>query len=220
MPGKFHHEQIQRGNDAMSKLAAARVAVCGAGALGSHLVDALARVGVVSLRAIDFDRVEEHNISTQLYGEDEVGLFKVEALRNHLFRATGVELDAVRKTLSADNARTLLKDVGLVVDAFDNAKARQAVQDHCRGAGVPCLHAGVNGDYGEVVWDDVYRVPRDVGEGDACDYPLACNLVTLVAAIVAESVIRFIASGVRESWTVTLGDFAITAFQPRSGDGE
>ena len=94
MAGKFHHERIYRGDDAMAKLSRARVAVCGAGALGSHVADALARLGVTGLRAIDFDRVEEHNVSTQLYDEAEVGLFKVEALRSRLFRATGVEVDA------------------------------------------------------------------------------------------------------------------------------
>src|ERR1043165_3988068 len=99
MAGKFHHEEIFRGSDAMAKLAQARVALCGAGALGSNLADNLARQGVRALRVIDLDRVEEHNISTQIYGEAEIGAWKAEALRNRLFRATGVEIEAIRKEL-------------------------------------------------------------------------------------------------------------------------
>src|SRR5262245_42466475 len=108
MAGKFHHEQIYRGDDALAKLGSARVTLCGAGALGSNLADNLARHGVVHLRAIDRDRVEEHNVSTQLYGESDVGVWKVEALRNRLFQTTGIELDAQRKDLTTQTARQLL----------------------------------------------------------------------------------------------------------------
>ena len=66
MAGKFHHENLYRGEGALAKLAALRVALCGAGAVGSNLADNLARQGVASLRVIDHDRVEEHNVSTQL----------------------------------------------------------------------------------------------------------------------------------------------------------
>jgi molybdopterin/thiamine biosynthesis adenylyltransferase len=38
---------------------------------------------------IDRDRVEEHNVSTQVYGEADVGAFKAEVMRNRLFRSVG-----------------------------------------------------------------------------------------------------------------------------------
>jgi len=89
MASKFHHEAIYRGADSLAKLAGLQVTLCGAGALGSQLADNLARQGVQHLRVIDRDRVEEHNVSTQLYGESDVGAWKVEVLRQRLFRATG-----------------------------------------------------------------------------------------------------------------------------------
>ena len=128
-------------------------------ALGSHLADNLARQGFRQLRVIDRDRVEEHNVGTQLYGESDVGAWKVEVLRQRLFRATGVEIDAVRKELSDRTARTLLQNGGLVVDTFDNSTSRRLVQEHCRTLGLPCLHVGLYSDYGEVIWDERYRVP-------------------------------------------------------------
>src|SRR5262249_22991156 len=156
-----HHEQIYRGADGLEKLAATRLTLCGAGALGSHLADNLVRQGFGPPRVIDRDRVEEHNVSTQLYGESDVGAWKVEVLRNRLFRAAGVEVDAVAKELTERNARSLLQDGGLVVDTFDNSASRRLVQEQCRALGLPCLHVGLFADYGEVVWDEHYRVPND-----------------------------------------------------------
>jgi molybdopterin/thiamine biosynthesis adenylyltransferase len=182
MTSKFHHEQLYRGADALAKLAAVRLTLCGAGALGSHLADNLVRQGISSLKVIDCDRVEAHNVSTQLYGESDVGAWKVEVLRNRLFRAAGVEIDAVNKELTGLSARGLLKGSGLVVDTFDNSSSRLVVQDECRALQLPCLHVGLFTDYAEVVWDEVYRVPRDVA-GDVCDYPLTRNLVLLAVAV-------------------------------------
>jgi molybdopterin/thiamine biosynthesis adenylyltransferase len=214
MADKFHHEALYRGPDCLARLAAVPICFCGAGALGSLLADNLARQGVRTWKVIDRDRVEEHNVGTQLYGETDVGGWKVEVLRNRLFRSVGVEIDAVARELTERNARTLLKGAGLVLDTFDNAAARQLVQDHCRALQVPCLHAGLFADYAEVVWDEGYRVPRDVA-GDVCDYPLARNLVLLAVTLASEAVIRFLLDGTRGDWSATLRDFAVRPLEAR-----
>jgi molybdopterin/thiamine biosynthesis adenylyltransferase len=214
MPGRLHHEQIYRGPEALARLAAARVVLCGVGALGSHLADNLARQGVGLLRVIDRDRVEEHNVSTQLYGESEVGVWKVEALRTRLFRAAGVEVEAVGKELTERNARTLLKGASLVIETFDNSASRRLVQEVCRGLALPCLHVGLFADYAEVVWDEAYRVPGDLA-GDVCDYPLARNLVLLAVAVASETLVRFVLDGERNHWSLTLRDFTIRPLENR-----
>src|SRR5262249_9632349 len=106
MPDKFHHERISRGPQALARLASVPLTLCGAGARGSLLADNLARQGFRQWRVIDCDRVEEHNVGTQLYGEAEIGAWKVEALRSRLFRAVGVEIEAIPKELTARNARS------------------------------------------------------------------------------------------------------------------
>jgi molybdopterin/thiamine biosynthesis adenylyltransferase len=208
MAGKFHHEEIFRGANSLARLGALRLTLCGAGALGSHLADNLTRQGFRSLRVIDRDRVEEHNVSTQLFGAADVGGWKVEVLRNRIFRATGIEIDAVAKELTDRNAKSLFKDADLVIDTFDNSASRRLVQDQCRAMNLPCLHVGLYADYGEIIWDERYRVPRDVG-GDVCDYPLARNLVLLTVAVASEALARFTLAGVRQDWSVTLADFAV-----------
>jgi molybdopterin/thiamine biosynthesis adenylyltransferase len=213
MAGKFHHEAIYRGSELLSKLAASRVTLCGVGAVGSNLADNLVRQGVSRLRAIDKDRVEEHNVSAQAYGEADVGAWKVEALRNRLFRVAGVEIEVVRKELTGQNARQLLGGCDLVIDAFDNSASRGVVQQAVRASGTPCLHVGLHADYAEVVWDEAYRVPQDVA-GDVCDYPLARNLVLLAVVVASEAVVRFVATGERANRSATLTDLAVRSFDP------
>lgn len=208
MPDKFHHEAIYRGADQVAKLAGQQLTICGAGALGSNLADNLARQGFRQLRVIDRDRVEEHNVGTQLYGESEVGAWKVEVLRQRLFRATGIEIEAIRKELTDRSAKGLLQDGGLVIDTFDNSASRRLVQEQCRALHLPCLHVGLFADYGEVIWDERYRVPKDV-DGDVCDYPLARNLILLVIGVASEILLRFVLSGVQQDVSITLRDFSI-----------
>jgi molybdopterin/thiamine biosynthesis adenylyltransferase len=179
------------------------------------LADNLARQGFTSLKVIDRDRVEEHNVSTQIYGEADVGAWKVEVLRNRLFRAVGVEIEAVNKELSERNAKSLLKDAGIVLDTFDNSASRRLVQEQCRSLKLPCLHVGLYADYCEIIWDEHYRVPGDVG-GDVCDYPLARNLVLLAVAVASETLLQFVLKGERNNWSATLRDFAVRTLEMRA----
>jgi tRNA A37 threonylcarbamoyladenosine dehydratase len=209
MPEHFLHESLYRGEAAIARMGAARIVVCGGGALGSHLTENLARQGARQLTVIDDDRVEAHNIGTQVYEEGDVGAPKAEVLRARCFRATGVEIAAITKRLTEQNVAKLLRDADLVCDTFDNSASRGLVTAHCRERGIACLHLGVNTDYGEVRWNEIYRVPGDVLAGNACDYPLARNLVLFVVALGGEAIARFLVEGARQSYSFTLRDLAI-----------
>jgi len=209
----YYHEQLYRRPELMAGVREMAVTVCGAGALGANMVESLARSGFARLKVIDRDRVEERNLSTQPYYRSDIGAFKAKILANSLFRALGVTIDARVEELTASNTGKLLGASDLVIDAFDNSISRQAVKDHCASAKLPCLHAGLAGDYGEVIWNEQYRVPSPA-QDDVCDYPLARNLVMLTVAVACEVVIGFAATSERLSFTVTLGDFAVKPFAP------
>jgi molybdopterin/thiamine biosynthesis adenylyltransferase len=205
------HEQRYRSEEIMRRLRELAVIVCGAGALGANIAESLARQGFARLSVIDRDRVEERNLSTQPYYRTDVGAFKAKILANTLYRALGVSVEARTEELTPANAEKLLRGSGLVIDTFDNSIARQAVKDACDRLSLPCLHAGLAGDYAEILWNEIYRVPSTAND-DVCDYPLARNLVLLAVAVACETVVDFAASGEQRSYTVTLGDFAVQPY--------
>lgn len=216
MSKKLNHEVAYRGEQALSRLKGKLVVICGVGALGSNLADTLARQGVDTLRLIDMDRVEAHNVSTQVYGDGDVGATKVAAMSNRLFRDTGVEADTIDKKLEMRTVAKFLKGARLVVDAFDNRDARLTLQTYCREVSLPLLHGGLSGGYGEVAWDEVYTVPADPPKDqDVCDYPLARNLAVLVATIMAEETVNFLTAQKprRGSWALTLNDLKIQPYR-------
>ena len=207
MPGKFHHEQIYRGQDLIDKLSRVRVTICGA--VRSARTWRTTSSGRASVRCASSITIGSRNTTSRpnCTANRMSAAGRWMCLRNRLFRTAGVEIDAVRKELAGTNARQLLKDCDLIIDTFDNSASRQLTQQSSRALNIACLHVGLNADYGEAIWDERYRVPRDVA-GDVRDYALARNLVMMTVAIASEVVLRFVAGGTREDWSITLTDFA------------
>jgi hypothetical protein len=58
-----------------------RVDVIGCGAIGSRVAWGLLKLGVSNLHVWDFDLVESHNVANQIFGNDDVGMPKAEALK-------------------------------------------------------------------------------------------------------------------------------------------
>ncbi|HZO92109.1 MAG TPA: ThiF family adenylyltransferase [Chthonomonadaceae bacterium] len=212
MSDALYHERLYRSAAVIQRLREFPVTVCGAGALGANLTESLARQGFACLKVIDRDRIEERNLSTQPYYRSDIGAYKAKILANALYRALGVSVEARAEELTAANAAKLLAGSGLVVDTFDNSRSRQIIKDCCTSLNLPCLHVGLAGDYAEILWNEIYRVPS-AGREDVCDYPLARNLVTLAVSIACEVLVAFTARQEQRSYTVTLGDFAIQPFE-------
>lgn len=207
----FLHEEKYRGDDLVTKLNRVPIVICGAGALGSNLTETLVRQGLDNIEVIDKDRVVTHNVSTQIYTRAEIGSLKVSALQKRMFVCTGVEIAAHHKELTKDNAENLLKNANLVVDCFDNTPSRQLVQDACRKLNIDCLHCGLYQDYGELVWDERYKVRQQPPEGDPCDEPLARNIIILTITVAAEEILDYILSikPRKKDWSITLRDLKI-----------
>lgn len=85
MDEKFVRTRNLIGDEAMIKLAAARVAVFGIGGVGGHVVEALARSGVGALDIIDRDTISESNINRQIIAlQSTVGKYKVDAMKERI----------------------------------------------------------------------------------------------------------------------------------------
>lgn len=203
------HEQIYRGEKLLAKMAERQLFVCGAGAVGSNLVMNLARQGFKKITVVDMDRVEDHNRNTQIWTKRDIGAQKVVALRSHVYNGIGVSIEPLAKKLDQSNIFKCLKDKPLVIDGFDNSESRKIITNYCRDMGIECLHVGLSKDYAEVIWNDNYHVPKDVVGLDVCEYPLARNIVMLAVAVASETLIRFVDTGSKRSYSMTLGDFQI-----------
>src|SRR5574339_89613 len=114
------HEISYRSQKAFDKMKSIRIAVCGAGALGSNLVNNLVRQGFEKITVIDMDRVEQKNISTQVYGIKDVGQTKVNALKGIVYQTNKKVLNTFDKELNDSNFKKVLDDHALIVDVFDN----------------------------------------------------------------------------------------------------
>ena len=74
------------------------VTLIGCGAAGSGVGIILAKMGAQFLKLWDGDRVEEHNIPNQYYGNDALGKYKVEALMDEMLRYTPREMNPTIET--------------------------------------------------------------------------------------------------------------------------
>jgi adenylyltransferase/sulfurtransferase len=145
----------QVGESGQAKLAAARVAIVGVGATGSHLAETLGRAGVGRLVLIDRDVVELTNLPRQTMFTDEDAEQvrpKAEAAAAMLRRIDpGLDVVAEVADLTADNAERLLSGCDLVLDGTDNFPTRFLVNDYCVREGVPFIYCGVVGTDGQLL---------------------------------------------------------------------
>ena len=142
----------QVGGVGQRKLKSARIAVIGAGGIGSAVIPALAGAGVGGLTIIDSDTVEMTNLHRQpLFGEGDAGrpkaLLAAEFVKNlnHF-----VEVSPKQERIASENAPGFLAGHDLVIDGSDNFATRLAVSDACGELGIPLLSAAAVQFQGQV----------------------------------------------------------------------
>ena len=140
------------GDRGQQRIAAARVAVVGCGALGTVQAELLARAGVGFLRLIDRDFVELSNLQRQvLFDESDAAeaLPKAVAAGRRLGAInSAVEVEAAVTDLNPSNVEELLDDVHLILDGTDNFDTRFLLNDFAVSRAVPWIYGGAVGSYG------------------------------------------------------------------------
>ncbi|MBB5349094.1 sulfur carrier protein ThiS adenylyltransferase ThiF [Desulfoprunum benzoelyticum] len=112
-----------------------RIAIAGAGGIGSNVAVNLVRSGVASLRLVDFDRVEAGNLNRQFYFHDQIGQLKVEALAANLRRIRpDIDIETAAIRLDKGNCLSLLGDCPLVVEGLDRAGAKKMLLETLTGS--------------------------------------------------------------------------------------
>lgn len=133
------------GLEGQRRLVNARVAVVGAGGLGSPALLYLAAAGVGHLTVIDDDQVDLTNLQRQvIHRTQDVGASKVDsALRAVHDLNPSVSVTGVREHLTADNAQRVLAGHHVILDGSDNFDTRYVVNDAAVELGIALVWAAV-----------------------------------------------------------------------------
>lgn len=141
------------------RLLQARVALIGAGGLGSPAGLYLTAAGVGTLTLIDDDRVEKSNLQRQvLHADARVGLPKTESARTALNALNpGVRVDIRTERLRAANVEELVRDHDVVIDGADNFPTRYLLDAACRRLHISWVYGAVHRFTGQVCVFDARR---------------------------------------------------------------
>ena len=136
-----------------TKLLRSTVAVIGLGGLGGNVVEALARMGVGRIIAVDGDTFVDHNLNRQLLSEEAALTHsKADAARARVAAINAaVEVVAHAVHLTPQNVEELLGGADVVVDALDRLPARLMLQDGAQRLGIPLIHGAIAGYVGQVM---------------------------------------------------------------------
>ncbi len=154
LPG-LSHDEIMRysrhlilpnvGTSGQRKLKDARVALVGAGGLGSPAALYLAAAGVGTIGLIDFDIVDASNLQRQIiHGTSMLGESKLDSATARIRDLNPhVHVEPFNVQLDSQNALDILRNFDVVADGTDNFPTRYLVNDACVLLGKPNVYASI-----------------------------------------------------------------------------
>lgn len=142
MREEFSRMGLLLGEEALSRLEGARVAVFGLGGVGGYTVEALARAGIGKLDLIDSDTVSLSNRNRQILAtRSTLGLPKTEAAKRRILDINEeAQVTTWELFYNADTADMI--DLGMydyIVDAIDTVTAKLLLIQRAHEAGTPII---------------------------------------------------------------------------------
>jgi molybdopterin/thiamine biosynthesis adenylyltransferase len=189
------------GGAGQQKLKAARVAVIGAGGLGSPVIAYLAAAGVGTIGVIDNDHVSISNLQRQIvHRTEDVGVGKA-ANAGRFVAAMNPHVSVVphEARLDMSNAGELLAGYELAIDGTDNFDTRRIVAEAAAGLGLPLVSGAVSMWDGQVTmflpggrtFADLYPVTPDAADVPSCEAVGVLGAVTgVIGTLMAMEAIK------------------------------
>jgi adenylyltransferase/sulfurtransferase len=195
------------GEDGQRRLLDSHVTLCGCGALGTVLANALVRAGVGHLRLIDRDFIELNNLQRQvLFDEHDVAenLPKAEAAARKLSAInSAVHVEPVVTDVDRTNILDLVCDADLILDGTDNFEIRYLINDVAVKLGKPWVYGGCIGSHGQTMTilpgetpclRCVFEAAPAPGEGATCETAgVLSPIVNIVASLQATEAFKILA---------------------------
>lgn len=212
-------------------LKAAKVLICGLGALGSVLAEYLAAAGVGTIGIADFDVVNLHNLQNQiLYGRRDLKRPKAMSAKDKIKGINqSINVETYSTKLEADNIKEIIANYDIVADATDNYKARYLINDACALLGIPDVFGAIYQYEGQVsVYDakhgPCYRCafpsPPPAGLIPTCsEGGSISSLAGIIGSIQATEILKLIIGGgnvllgeafIFDAWNLTSAKVKIT----------
>ena len=195
------------GEDGQRRLLEAHVTLCGCGALGTVLANALVRAGVGHLRLVDRDFIETSTLQRQvLFDEHDVAenLPKAEAAARKLAAINStVHVEPVVTDVDRTNMLELVQDADLVLDGTDNFEIRYLINDAAVKLGKPWVYGGCIGSHGQTMTilpgetpclRCVFEAAPAPGEAGTCETAgVLAPIVNIVASFQAAEAFKILA---------------------------
>lgn len=195
------------GEAGQRRLLNSHVTLCGCGALGTVLANALVRAGVGHLRLVDRDFIETHNLQRQvLFDEHDVaeGLPKAEAAARKLAAINStVHVEPVVTDIDHTNIIELVEDADVILDGTDNFEIRYLINDAAVKLKKPWVYGGCIGSHGQTMTilpgetpclRCVFEAAPNPGEAGTCETAgVLSPIVNIVASFQATEALKILA---------------------------
>ncbi len=139
------------GEEGQRKLRRSEVTVVGAGGLGTPLLVYLTCAGVGKIRVIDPGIPKLNNLNRQFLYYSLEKRSKAEIIAEKLEEINPeVSVDPVSERISEDNSE-IVGTPDAIVDCLDTFSSRMILNEYSVSKGIPLVHAGVEGFYGQIM---------------------------------------------------------------------
>jgi len=192
---QYFHRQIQLwGEKKQTQLQNKKVAIIGAGGLGSSLAIALGSSGIGECHLVDFDHVEVHNIHRQIaFTLQDEGTSKAKSVAKHLeSRCPYTKVTAYEEDFETFSKRGI--DVDIMIDATDNLPVRAAIDKYAQKTNTPWIYGSVEAFNGQVCFFEEgdfssFKITDKKPEGIAA--PIVMHIASLQANLALRYLVGF-----------------------------
>lgn len=191
---EYFHRQVQLwGEQTQLSLQNKKIAIIGAGGLGSSLCFALGASGIGEIHIIDFDEVSTHNIHRQIafkIGDEGKNKAKINAQVMEQ-RCPFVKAIAHESTFEEWCKKDIAVD--LIIDATDNLETRAQIDDYAKKKQTSWIYGSVEAFHGQVCFfeessfRDAFKITSKTPDG------IAAPIVMHIASLQANLALRYLA---------------------------
>ncbi len=198
----YFRRQVQLwGEDTQNLLQSKKIAIIGAGGLGSSLAFALGSSGIGEIHMVDFDEVSTHNIHRQIaFKIGDEGKNKA-TLNAEIIRQRCPFVKAVAHECNFEEFSKKNITVDLIIDATDNLPTRGEIDDYCKNKNLPWIYGSVEAFHGQVCFfehssfKDAFKITSQTPAG------IAAPIVMHIASLQANLALRYLAGlSVKKDW--------------------